>query len=626
MGPLGTNALIPSPRRRECRAHPRTGQASAPSLGRCPSPRRFHVRMTDPEPRRSSHSRCSNSRPSGDGSTPRRALAGSVELARLAERLGYRRLWVAEHHNMPGIASSSPAVLDRAPRGVDDDDPGRCGRRDAPQPRVARGGRAVRHARSPASRSHRSRARARARHRSRHCRRTAAQSRRCLPPTNSPSNSATCSCSSTATHPHITAVPGSRLPARGVDAGLERLQRPGRRRARACRSRSRTTSRRTTRSRRSISTASRFVRPPTWSSPYAMIGVPVICAETDERASLACRVRARSRSCVCARDGRRRCPTPEDAAEYVFTPSEREIVRSWTAPLIRGEPDRVRSELEALAARTGADELMITTIVHGPADRLQFLRAARRGVEPGTSGDAGLNRRYWVMLAKRTAPATTKPVASTMMRIDASVRYVCGASRSRRRDSSSKAESPAPFVLPRGFDAADPHQVLVVLEAVLRISQRLPRVVHPQSLLGRFGLHVVRGVAVAVGMEETNLQAPCTPDGLELRSRIDTEDVVVSQHEEAGPDGEGGELRQGPTGTLPYESVPKLSRDMSRCHYEARDYSRSRPPGSAGPALSSHGRRSGGTGSTGSLHSSTSRPSSPMRVWKFTCSEGSSCG
>src|SRR4051812_19384391 len=49
--------------------------------------------------------------PVAQGSTPARALATSVELAQLAERLGYRRLWVAEHHNMPGIASSSPPVL-----------------------------------------------------------------------------------------------------------------------------------------------------------------------------------------------------------------------------------------------------------------------------------------------------------------------------------------------------------------------------------------------------------------------------------------------------------------------------------------------------------------------------------
>ena len=49
--------------------------------------------------------------PVGQGTTPATALANSVELARLGERLGYRRLWVAEHHNMPGIASSSPPVL-----------------------------------------------------------------------------------------------------------------------------------------------------------------------------------------------------------------------------------------------------------------------------------------------------------------------------------------------------------------------------------------------------------------------------------------------------------------------------------------------------------------------------------
>ena len=50
---------------------------------------------------------------------------------------------------------------------------------------------------------------------------------------------------------------------------------------------------------------------------------------------------------------------------------QREIVRAWTSPLIRGEPDHVRAELEALAQRTGADEMMITTMIHGPADRLR---------------------------------------------------------------------------------------------------------------------------------------------------------------------------------------------------------------------------------------------------------------
>ncbi len=39
------------------------------------------------------------------------ALAFTTTLARRAEELGFHRFWVAEHHNMPGIASSSPAVL-----------------------------------------------------------------------------------------------------------------------------------------------------------------------------------------------------------------------------------------------------------------------------------------------------------------------------------------------------------------------------------------------------------------------------------------------------------------------------------------------------------------------------------
>lgn len=45
------------------------------------------------------------------GSTPARALAESTATAVAAERLGFKRLWVAEHHGMPAVASSAPAVL-----------------------------------------------------------------------------------------------------------------------------------------------------------------------------------------------------------------------------------------------------------------------------------------------------------------------------------------------------------------------------------------------------------------------------------------------------------------------------------------------------------------------------------
>ncbi len=45
------------------------------------------------------------------GQTPADAFADSVALAKTAERLGYRRIWYAEHHNMAAIASSATSVL-----------------------------------------------------------------------------------------------------------------------------------------------------------------------------------------------------------------------------------------------------------------------------------------------------------------------------------------------------------------------------------------------------------------------------------------------------------------------------------------------------------------------------------
>ncbi|WP_328464908.1 LLM class flavin-dependent oxidoreductase [Actinoplanes sp. NBC_00393] len=39
------------------------------------------------------------------------ALRGTIEIAKTADELGYARFWVAEHHNMPAVASTSPPVL-----------------------------------------------------------------------------------------------------------------------------------------------------------------------------------------------------------------------------------------------------------------------------------------------------------------------------------------------------------------------------------------------------------------------------------------------------------------------------------------------------------------------------------
>jgi len=49
--------------------------------------------------------------PIPEGSTAGDALRNSIDLARLAEQLGYHRYWLAEHHGTPGLACASPEVV-----------------------------------------------------------------------------------------------------------------------------------------------------------------------------------------------------------------------------------------------------------------------------------------------------------------------------------------------------------------------------------------------------------------------------------------------------------------------------------------------------------------------------------
>jgi luciferase family oxidoreductase group 1 len=49
--------------------------------------------------------------PVSAGSTAAQALRNTLDLAQLADRLGFTRYWVAEHHNLPAIASSAPDIM-----------------------------------------------------------------------------------------------------------------------------------------------------------------------------------------------------------------------------------------------------------------------------------------------------------------------------------------------------------------------------------------------------------------------------------------------------------------------------------------------------------------------------------
>ena len=102
--------------------------------------------------------------------------------------------------------------------------------------------------------------------------------------------------------------------------------------------------------------------------PYALIGVNVVCAQSDVEAERLAAPGALS--FLRLRQGRPGLlPTPEEAAAYDYSPQERAVMAARQGDAIIGDPTTVRNRLEALQAELHVDEMMITTNVHDPADR-----------------------------------------------------------------------------------------------------------------------------------------------------------------------------------------------------------------------------------------------------------------
>jgi alkanesulfonate monooxygenase SsuD/methylene tetrahydromethanopterin reductase-like flavin-dependent oxidoreductase (luciferase family) len=123
-----------------------------------------------------------------------------------------------------------------------------------------------------------------------------------------------------------------------------------------------------------------------------MVAVAVICAEDDERARyLAGPARL---SMARLRTGRpARFPSNEEAAAHQYSPDEQAVARSIGGGQAIGGPETVKARLDDLAERTGADELMLTTMVYDHADRIaSYERVAElyelRGAvaEPSSTG------------------------------------------------------------------------------------------------------------------------------------------------------------------------------------------------------------------------------------------------
>jgi luciferase family oxidoreductase group 1 len=111
--------------------------------------------------------------------------------------------------------------------------------------------------------------------------------------------------------------------------------------------------------------------------PHVMVAVAVICApETEQARWIAGPTRL---STLWLRTNRLApLPSPETAAAYPFSPVEREVVNASTASHVVGDPDEVVAQLQALLGRTGADELMISTRVFAYEDRLRSFELLAR--------------------------------------------------------------------------------------------------------------------------------------------------------------------------------------------------------------------------------------------------------
>ena len=102
--------------------------------------------------------------------------------------------------------------------------------------------------------------------------------------------------------------------------------------------------------------------------PQSMIGVSVVCAETDERAEEL--ARSLELTLLRFRTGKRaRLPTVEEATDYPYSDAERLIMRESRERFFVGAPRTVRDKLVSLAEQAGTREIMVTTMIHDHAAR-----------------------------------------------------------------------------------------------------------------------------------------------------------------------------------------------------------------------------------------------------------------
>ncbi|GAA0576028.1 LLM class flavin-dependent oxidoreductase [Kribbella sandramycini] len=110
------------------------------------------------------------------------------------------------------------------------------------------------------------------------------------------------------------------------------------------------------------------------TEPRAILALAAIVGETEERAQQL--AQANALSMLRLRSGRPGpLPSPEEAADHPWSEGEKAAVEEWAGLVSVGTADQVAADLRRRANRAGADEVIVTTHIHNPTERRESLNS-----------------------------------------------------------------------------------------------------------------------------------------------------------------------------------------------------------------------------------------------------------
>jgi luciferase family oxidoreductase group 1 len=154
----------------------------------------------------------------------------------------------------------------------------------------------------------------------------------------------------------------------------------------------------------------RFVPSSSLSKPYMMVGVTLMAADTDAEAEHLFTSTLQKFTGMLRGERRGTLPPLDDVDAY-FRPGEREALDAqMLSEAIVGGPERVATKLESLVARTGADEVIVATDAYDFAARVRSYEvlAEAWGTAPGGATTAGTDERGGTSSAI-AAPSSASP-------------------------------------------------------------------------------------------------------------------------------------------------------------------------------------------------------------------------